>query len=267
MPLVDYPKLFLKADNFRNNGQTSQAVKFYVEIATLANKPDELEHKARALQLAGVAAKDAASNAESSYYRDAVNFFSQAEVAFGELGRRGDVGSVYRDRATAAEKVGLTNEALDWFQKAVIIFQELDDQPGLGITYDKLGLHYYRQGDVTTAQKYMYEALRLLRRHPEIGFFTATALYDLARVKFGQGEFEAAQDLAEESVSWFEADHGERSYGRRLAQLYGFLALCYYETTESKKAKAVAQKYKKLLQTFDPQTAKQVEEELKELAK
>ncbi len=267
MPLVDYDKLFLKADNYRNNGQVDEAIKYYVEIATLATKPNELPRKARALHMAGVSAKENVADAESSYYRDAINFFTQAESLFDQLNDAGGLGSLYRDRAIINDYVGLNSEARDWFQKSIAEFKHIDDPIGLAITYDKFGLHFYSQGDLTTAENYMNEGLKLLRRHPDAGFFTATTLFDLSRVTFKQQKFEEAVDLAEESLSWFQADHGDRQYGYRLTQLQGFLSLTYYEIAETKKAEKAAKDYQRLLKTLDPQAAKVLENDLEELAK
>ncbi|HSX42417.1 MAG TPA: tetratricopeptide repeat protein [Candidatus Saccharimonadales bacterium] len=267
MPLVDYPKLFLTADNFRNNGQVDEAIKYYLEIATLATQPAELEQKARALHMAGVSAKENVASADSAYYRDAINFYSQAEIAFKNLGDKGGLGSLYRDWAIINDYAGRTSEARDWFQKSIGVFKTIDDPAGLGITYDKFGLHFAKLGDLVAAENYINQALKLLRQEANAGFFTATTLFDLARVKFKQQQFEIAVDLAEESLSWFAADHGERQYVRRLAQLNGFLSLAYYEIAETKKAQTAAGTYKKLLKMLDPQAAKVLEKDLEELAK
>lgn len=267
MPLVDFAKLFLTADNLRNNGKVDEAIKYYVEIATLATTPAEAYHKAEALHLAGVAAKENVADANSSYLRDGLAFFDQAEAAFKVMDDQSSLGAVYRDRAGIYEQAGQTNEAGRWFQQSLTTFQPLGETEALAISYDKFGLHYYKLGDYTTAENYINQALKILRRHFEAGFFTATALYDLARVKFKQKHFHDAVDLAEESRSWFAADRNDHYYNRRLAQLNGFLSLAYYETADTKNAQAAAQAYKKILPTLDAQAAKVLEKELEELAK
>lgn len=266
MLLVDYDKLFLKADNLRNNAQVDEAIKFYLEIATLATQPDELPHRARALHMAGVSAKEDVMSIDSSYYRDAMNYFDQAEAVYRQLRDDGGLGSLYRDRAIINDYAGNYSESQRYFGESIKFLQAPSDAAGLGITYDKLGVHYYDQGDYATAERYIQDALKLVRREPSVGFLIATTLYDLARVKFKLNQLDAALDLALESLSWFEADHGQERYDRRLAQLEGLLSLIHYELGNQKAAEKSAGRYRRLLKTFDPLAAEVLEKDLKKLA-
>lgn len=265
MPGVDFENLFHKADNLRNNALVDEAVAAYKEIAGLVTQPEELPYQARAWQMAGVSSSEAIMD-EGSYYRDAQTYFDQAEKLFRQLNDQIGLGSLQRDRAISAEKAGRSSLAEEWFQKSLVTLSATSSPTELGISQVKFGLHLYRLNDYSTAEKQITIGLKLLEEEPAAGFYHATALYDLARVKLKLGAISESLELARISLSWFEADHDNHSYQRRLAQLHGLLFVLYFRQNDKKLAKRHGEAYQKLLQDFDPLAAKVLERDLEIMA-
>jgi len=263
---VDFEDLLEQADRLRDGAQVTAAISGYLDIAKLATDDHEAGYRARALHLAGLSASLAIKNRTSSYYRDALTYFRQAEELYLALGDRPGLGALHRDMAKAADRAGDYPAALGLFQKAI---EELTDTPAFGelaITYDKLGLHYYRLNQLETARKFIAQALKLFTQEPTSGFFRATTLLDSAKVEFRLGQFEKSLDLATESLSWFEAEHPGKNYTQRLAQLYGMIAVIYGELDDRKKSEQFFERYQTLLKNFDPLAIEALEGGLRNLA-
>jgi len=264
MPVVDFPQLFIQADNLRNDAKVDEAIQAYRQIAELASEPEELPWRARAFHMAGVSAKESVVE-EGTYYRDAVAFFDQAETFYRQLNQPEEIGALYRDQAILADNAGKTNLAASWFQKSLTELSQVDAPSQLGSSYEKFGLHYFKNKDYPTAERYIRQGLAILEKEPSAGFFHATALYDLARVSYKLSKLTEAKDLALVSRSWFEADHGLHNYQRRLAQLEGLLSVIYFELNDTKRARQSAQRYQSLLKTFDPLAVQVIEKDLREV--
>ncbi|MCR4278077.1 MAG: tetratricopeptide repeat protein [Candidatus Berkelbacteria bacterium] len=266
MPSIDFEDLLAQADRLRNSAQVDEAIKAYKEIVSLASDNHENFFRARAFHLAGVAAKESVLSIESSYYRDALNYFASAEEIYRTLGDRKMLGGLYRDIASCADYAQDSQTAVNYFQKAIETLEPTEFFGELAVTYDKLGLHFYKQNLPKQAEPFIEKALNLFKNDPSAGFFRSTTLLDGARIQFKLGNFEKARDWAEESLGWYLAEHPGSDYGRRLAQLHGLLSAIYGELGDQKKANEAYGKYQVLLQIFDPLAAKVIEKDLRELA-
>lgn len=263
MPVIDFDELFLTADDLRHAGKIDEAINAYKEIAAQATEDQELLIKAAAFHLAGVAARKAIVGPNSSYARDAINYFEQAAAIYRTLGQEAELGAVYRDLAIGLDAAERFDDARENYEKSLLILGSQSEERGqLGISYVKFGLHYYLSGDYQRAEDYINKGLTLLKQEPEKSFFQATAMYDLARVKAKYDQIDEAIDLAEESLSWFEADHGRRRYILRLAELHGLLSILYYRRSETRKAKDSARAFNHLIKTLPPIIVKVIMKEL-----
>ena len=222
---------------------------------------------ARAIHLAGVSCKESVADINSSYYRDAKKYFEAAIILFKQLNDTTGLGAVYRDAAMAADYASDSSAALENFQKSIETLNKIKDEAPaeLGMTLVKLGLHFYRQNDLTAAEKFVFRGLQYLRQDPTAGFYYATALYERAKLLFKQNKMVESLEQAEESLSWFEADHGAEEYGRRLAQLHGLLAVLSQNLSHTEQAKTYLQEYQHHLGELDPLVAKVLEKDLARL--
>lgn len=266
MPAIDFENLFEQANRLRDSARVNEAISVYQDIAGLATENHELFFKARALHLAGVSAREAVKDKNSSYCRDAFTYYRQAEEIYRFLKDSQKLGALYRDMGITADYAADYANAPIYFQKALALLQDAEAFGELAITYDKLGLHFLKLGQLEEAKKFINQALDLLRREPTAGFFRATTLLDLSRVHFKLKQFDRALELAEESLGWYSADHPGKEYTRRLAQLNGLISLIHTELDNQKQAQKYFFKYQALLKTFDPLAAEVLIRDWHELA-
>ncbi len=256
--------LFTQANNDRNNGQIDRAIKRYLEIA--ANPTTDLADQVEAWHLAAVSAKAAVSN-EGSYYRDAISYLKKAETLARQLiASAGVLGAIYRDWGILVDAAGKTNEAPSWFQKSIELLQTSPDRGQLGMTYAKLGQHFYLQNNFSTAEEYLVKGIALLQTEPDYGFFHATSLADLARINYKLDRYDQALDLALTSQSWFSADHDSDQFAQRMIELHGVLSLIYFQLGQEKEAHYQAEAFQAGLKKVDPTVATVLQHELERLA-
>lgn len=266
MPSVDFDDLLSQADRLRDSAEIDEAISAYKEIAQLATDAHETYFKARAWHSAGVSAKAAVINIDSSYYRDALNFFAHAEALYITLGDQTMLGALYRDIASCGDYAGDSQTAVNYFQKAIEVLESTEAFGELAVTYDKLGLHYYKQNLAAQAEPFNDKALKLFKQEPTAGFYRATTLFDGAKIQFRLGNLERALEMAEESLGWFRADHPETNFTRRLAQIFGLLSAVENELGNQSKAQEYYRQYQDLLKGFNPLAIKVIEKDLQELA-
>ncbi len=256
---------FQRADNLRNNAKVDDAITEYLEIARLAEADGAMPLAARAVHLAGVSAMQSVMSSDSTKFRDALKYFRAAEQMFSQERSLRDLGNLYRDIAMLHDHTALTTQALPYFQKSIELLEKTDAISELAITYDKLGLHFFKKNDLDAATDYINRAMELFRRDRGSGFFQATAMLDLARVLAKKGQYLEAMDWATQSLSWYEADHGDEHYDRRRAQLYGLLSILYDQLGEDKKAHESAQQFEKLVREFDIEAGRVLRHDLEEV--
>jgi tetratricopeptide (TPR) repeat protein len=262
---IDFENLFLQADNFRNSARVKEAIAAYEDIASLAQEEHMLDLQARALHMAGVSAKESVTDQKSSYYRDAQNYFDLATKIYQQIDDQVGLGDVYRDRAITADYAGDSVMAEEYFTKSLEILKQTEAVDHLAITYDKLGVHFFKLGQLNEAEEKINQALELVHQTPLAGFVLATILLDLARVLYKKGDFRGAKTRAEESLSWFEADHDQEKYDRRLAQLYSLMSLIQAQLNQDQSAKSFWQKYQNLLVSFDSEAIHVLQKDLENL--
>lgn len=263
---LDFEALFLQADNLRNDARADEAIKAYLDIVKLASAESERAFRARAYHLSGVAAKESVIDKSSSYYRDALGYYEQAEEIFRQLGDEVELGNLYRDVATTADYAGDYANALVYFQKSVEILKKTEEIAALAITYDKMGLHFAKIGQIQEGLQWIEKAEKTLRRGSEYGYYGATIALDKARLQAKLSHYDEAQKSAEESLGWFEADHGQNTYKRRCAQLYGLLAIISNQLSDLRESEKYYLQYQALLRDFNPLSAKVIKADLQELS-
>lgn len=265
MPTIDFDNLFSQADIFRNSGRVEEAVQAYADIAQLAQEENELVYRARAMQMAGASLNSTVTPKLASRSRDAQNFISQAIDLYRQLNDNRGEGAAWRDMAISQGKFRQDNSALTSFQKSIELLEQAEDKSELGITYDKLGKLLARRGDLAGAIQHLNKAESLFRQDPSNGFYQATTLYDKAIILTLKGDLDAAVSLTAESLSWFEADHGEEKFEERCFEISCLAAVLWSLLGEPKKAREYENRQQKLIDKLDPEVANVIERELETL--
>lgn len=266
MPLVNFDDLLLQADRLRDSAKTDESVRAYLDITRLASEQHETSYRARAFHMAGVAAMGAVTGKQSSYYRDAKTLYSEAEKLYLQLGDKTGLGSLYRDMGVNADYASDYLNALPYFQKSIALLEVERAYGELAITYDKLGVHFYRLNKLEQAKQHIEKALRLFRQEPTQGFLRATTLLDLSRVLVRLGQLDEAYEQATESLGWFEAEHPGSSYTRRRCQLYGLLTVILSSMHRIKEARRYSLLFEELLAQVDPYSAQVLKAEVQAVA-
>lgn len=266
MPSIDFEDLLAQADQLRDNARVDEAVLAYKEIAEMATDKHETFFKARALHSAGLSATDSVLDQESSYYRDALTFFTAAEALYRTLDDHKMLGALFRDIASCSDNAADYSRAVTYYQKATEILEPTDYFGELAATYGQLGLHFYKLGQFKEAEAFVDRALQIFKKEPTAGYLRATTLITGAKIKFKLGQLEQSRDWAEESMSWFRADHDGHIYSQYQTQLYGLLAGIYRELGEDKQFAESYQHYWQSLKDFDPLAVKVLERDLQRLA-
>jgi tetratricopeptide (TPR) repeat protein len=256
--------LLNQAERQRNAGECHEALNTFLKAAEFAKQLEDFPSVAHALYRAGVTAKLFVRRKSDSKYRDALSYLRAARDLFEELGEMEEVGKIYRDIAVTHDYAKQKAAALENFARAVEILQKGGWDGELALTYDKLGLHFYIYNDLETAQRYLDKSFEFFQKAPR-GFYQAISWQDYAKLLCKQGRYTAAIDWAEQSLSWYQADHDGVVYQRKIAQLYGMLSVLYHLDGREKMAKKFAVNYERLLKSFDGEVAEVLRQELSNL--
>jgi len=253
--------LLQKAEVKRNAGLATEALSLFLKSAELAKQDEDYQGVAHSLYRAGVTAKLFIRSAQDTKYRDAIQFLLAAKDLFTEQGNEVEVGKVYRDIAITHDYARQKSAALESFTRAVTIFQKIGADGELALTYAKIGLHYAINNDTATAKQFYDQSSKYFQRAPS-GFYQAIYWQDYAKLLAKLNEVKSAIDWAEQSLSWYDADHDGVVFQRKVAQLYGLLSVLYDLDGREKLAKNYATRYERLLKTIDPEVVLSLRQEL-----
>lgn len=219
-------QLCQEADVLRNQGQTEEALRLYREAADLFETAGE---KIKAVDV-GYLLVSTCLHMEGKR-EEAVKMGQEAARRFAELGAHDLEGSAYVNIGTANLNDDQLKKAEEWFKKALETLQALDSvigQANFGIAHAKLGHTYAKEGRFDEAKHEFDEALEILRR---VGhwFFEHTTLMHLAQMFFAQKDYQNALTYAQASLGLVYAENAIDEHARRVAELKGIIARCYWE--------------------------------------
>jgi predicted ATPase/class 3 adenylate cyclase len=147
-----------------------------------------------------------------------------------QLGDRSAQGWCQIDMAELLWLQSLYHEAATWLEAARVIFEELEDQAGVGQVWHKSGLLAAVQGDLQEA-RLLWEKSLAIRRVLGDEVNIANMLNNLALVARNLGEYEAARSLNEQALELREKIGDNRQVAVSLNNLGQMLTdLGEYET-------------------------------------
>lgn len=265
--MINLPEAFERAQKLRDNGKVAEATLLYSDIATVALEQSNKAQAASAYHMAGDAVKMTIGPGQESKFRAAGEFFSKAYALFESIKQVDRQGAVLRDIAIAADKAGKSAIALESFQRSIELLSQTEDVAELAITYDKLGLHFTRQGVPEQALPYIDKALDLFRQAPTNGFYRATTLLDRGVTQLTLKNFAAATEDGEAALGWYKADHGGPSYDVRKTQCATLLSLAYQALGDQKRSDEYLKQSNALLKKLDAEVAGTIQAEFQEYAR
>ncbi len=133
--------------------------------------------------------------------------------------------------------LGYHGNAAHYNSRAVVLYQELGDQEGVGIMLNHLGENAYLRGDYQAAVALHQEALKIAyetgNRNREMAF-----LSNLGGARVGLGDYHIAEYDLRRIIRWAEIA-GQRGW---LANTYRFLAMACLRLDKVKQALVAAQR-------------------------
>jgi len=173
----------------------------------------ELEAEVRALEAAGD--RSALASAHNSLgllhwnearYPDAVDHLSRARDIWAELGDVAALGRVYNNLGAAHYQWGNFEAALDAFFRARSYRQEAGDLRGQALVLTNVGRTYVDWEQFQDGRAFLEEALEVAIRSRD-AFARGYALHNLGILELEEGDFPAARNRFEESLTWYSTDH------------------------------------------------------------
>lgn len=266
MKSVDYEYLFLRADNLRRNGQLEKSLSEYATIAKIAEESGSRQEVVRALCGAAQSCFTASASMTPSKYRDGMLFLHRAAEIARESDETALLTRVYCAAAEGYVKLGLFAQALEYAQKSIEICTQNDYYGELGAVYTVLASYYLSQKQYEATDSYLQKALSCFKKDPTEGFLIATALLVSARYHLANRRYLEASELAEQSLSWFQADHDGEQYGLAQAELEGILSMVARPLGKEGEVRKHASQYSRLLSGVDATVARSVHYSLEQLA-
>lgn len=92
---------------------------------------------------------------------DAENWYRKALILREELNDKPGVAATYHQLGTVAEERGRFDDAEGWYRRALTIMEELGDRPHAAATYHQLGTIAGKQGRLDDAEKWYRKALTI----------------------------------------------------------------------------------------------------------
>lgn len=208
------------ADDLRNQGKTKEAIEKYQETIQLFDQVGDKNKVAEMWQMIGVCHK-----MENNLPR-AIEALQVAVKLFEDIHDDQGLGNTYRDIAITYTYDHQFSEALPWFEKSIHVLEKTDDTVALGITTVKRGLTYVYLKRYEDAEEDMRQGLSLIRSKGN-WFMEMTALLNYAGLDAVLERFDDALNKlwAAFGILLYEGEQEQQS--RRVAQIFGLLALCY----------------------------------------
>ncbi len=95
---------------------------------------------------------------------------------------------------------GAYGEAIEYAEQGLEIFRNFDNQVGVGLALNRLGMVYTEQGDYTKASPYFEDSLNISRESGDLSM-SANALNNLGLVAiYANGDHQTARELIEQSL-------------------------------------------------------------------
>ncbi len=160
-------------------------------------------HRANAYNGAGSMAT------EQSDYVSATAYFQEAMAIFNELDDPRGIAIILHNMALVARSQGDFAQALRWLEESLDLERRhAPNKPNEALGMANIGVTAFEMGDLALAQRWLQEGLAIARQE-EQGWTVAFIAGNLAEVLRVVGDLTQAAQLAEESLSRFEAlnDH------------------------------------------------------------
>ncbi len=141
-------------------------------------------------------------------YSEALEYYQRALAIRQEIGDRSGVANTLNKIGNVYSRVGDFPKALDHYQQNLTINEEIGNQVGISNATNNIGLLYYAQDDYPTALEYLEKSLAMDQK---IGkkYGIASSLNNLGIITSDMGDYATAQDYYQRSFQLFSEIHNQ----------------------------------------------------------
>jgi tetratricopeptide (TPR) repeat protein/DNA-binding XRE family transcriptional regulator len=133
-------------------------------------------------------------------WQSAIDCFEQATAAGDVVKDLRRLSLLYGELGRAYQELGKLNQAAHYAQRALTIYETLNDRLSLARTENNLGLLHFKRGDLTQAREHVGRSLDLFEEAGvEVG--RANVLLSLCELSLARPEFEEARRYAAEALA------------------------------------------------------------------
>jgi CHAT domain-containing protein/Tfp pilus assembly protein PilF len=223
--LGDYPKAIeyhqqsLAIDREINNflGESAALGNLGIAYRNLGDYPKAIEYHQQSLAIDReinnrLGEGNSLGNLGNAYlflgdYSKAIEYHQQSLAIDREINNRLGEGNSLGNLGNAYLFLGNSSKAIEYHQQSLAIDREINNRLGEGQSLNNLGLAFYKSGNLFTAEKTLYEALKVREslRDTKLSDTNKVSLFDtqsntyntLQQVLIAQGKIDAALEISE----------------------------------------------------------------------
>lgn len=136
-------------------------------------------------------------------YDSSITLFEKAYLLYGEVDNKVGQSAVLNNVGNLYRIQGNYPKAIENYQKSLKIDEQLGDQNGVGISMVNIGLIYKNQEDWEKSLQYYQDALKIFRQNSN-DFGVGVVLNNLGEVYIGQKEFDKALEVYQDAIVTME---------------------------------------------------------------
>lgn len=132
------------------------------------------------------------------------------------------LGAALNNEGVLTQNKGRSKEAIQYYEAALLLRKQVNDQQGIAETYNNLGLIYHTQGNVPMAIDLYRKSLAIQEKINDVEGM-CTSLLNLSVIFFDQGDLDLARTFVERSLGLLEKrddDFGLSYALNNLAKIY-----------------------------------------------
>lgn len=218
MHIADYDQLEQRAADYRNNGHIDEAIELYDQLAAQMTLHGDTTKAAGMVHMIGVTHK-AANRKQQSLEK-----LEQAKQMYEEAGDAVGAARALRDIAITHSYSGDYDAAELILLQSIAQLKSTGDSDELALSEVKLGENFMKKGVLVAANEWINRGWSKLE-HSKHWFYRMTALLHRAELAFAGGDYDTCETLCQEAITIIKELHKEEAQKRRLAQLYGLIAI------------------------------------------
>jgi len=219
--MSDSDEIFNQAQQLKDNGHTKQSIEKFQQAAQQYDNANNPAMHATSLHMIGVC------YLMERDYDQAVTSLKHAAELFQQQNNDHGKGNVYRDLGLTFFHRKQYDQARYWLDLSAQHLGKTDDKAALGMTLAKSGLLFKEMHQWDKSNLLFKQALTLIREQGH-WFYEATTLIDWAFLAYKKKDYHQTITKLWAALGLISHAQAVDSQHRRLAEIYGILAISYF---------------------------------------